>query len=130
MQTKPFRILLLDDEPTVSFALKLLLSSMGYAVLEYNLPKLALSDIAAGLHVDLLITDLRMPEINGMQVLIKVKESKPDLDVVMISGHANPAEIEQAHKLGVLKFLSKPFSPHEVKAIVEELILAQQSRAA
>ncbi len=69
---------------------------------------------------DLVLTDLRMPDIGGMRVLRDLKRAKPDLPVVMITGYATVPSAVQAMKLGAAEFLEKPFSPDGLVAVVQK----------
>jgi DNA-binding NtrC family response regulator len=69
---------------------------------------------------DLVLTDLRMPDIGGMRVLRDLKRAKPDLPVVMITGYATVPSAVQAMKLGAAEILEKPFSPDGLIAVVQK----------
>ncbi len=71
---------------------------------------------------DLVLTDLRMPDIGGMRVLRDIKRAKPDLPVVMITGYASVASAVQAVKLGASDILEKPFSPDGLVAVVRKAL--------
>jgi len=67
----------------------------------------ALKAIKKGKH-DLMVLDLRMPGINGIEVLRRVKKSNPDVQVVVLTGHGTEKDEEQAKKLGAFAYLKKP----------------------
>lgn len=71
---------------------------------------------------DLVLTDLRMPDIGGMRVLRDIKRAKPELPVVMITGYASVASAVQAVKLGAVEILEKPFSPDGLVAVVRKAL--------
>ena len=71
---------------------------------------------------DLVLTDLRMPDIGGMRVLRDIKRAKPELPVVMITGYASVASAVQAVKLGAVDILEKPFSPDGLVAVVRKAL--------
>jgi DNA-binding NtrC family response regulator len=76
---------------------------------------------------DLVLTDLRMPDIGGMRVLRDLKRAKPDLPVVMITGYATVPSAVQAMKLGAAEILEKPFSPDGLVAVVQKAMKAPAS---
>ena len=67
----------------------------------------------------MLILDIKMPKMDGMEVLQRVKEAKPDIDVIMITGLHDIETAVQAMKLGAFDYLPKPFDPDEFKMVVE-----------
>lgn len=73
---------------------------------------------------DLVLTDLRMPDIGGMRVLRDLKRAKPNLPVVMITGYATVPSAVQAMKLGAAEILEKPFSPDGLVAVVQKALKA------
>lgn len=74
---------------------------------------------------DLVLTDLRMPDIGGMRVLRDIKRAKPALPVVMITGYASVPSAVQAVKLGAAEILEKPFSPDGLVAVVRKALSAR-----
>jgi DNA-binding NtrC family response regulator len=67
---------------------------------------------------DLVLTDLRMPDIGGMRVLRDIKRAKPEMPIVMITGYATVPSAVQAMKLGAAEIIEKPFSPDALVAAV------------
>jgi DNA-binding NtrC family response regulator len=65
-----------------------------------------------------LILDIKMPKMNGMEVLQRVKEAHPDIDVIMITGLHDIETAVQAMKLGAFDYLPKPFEPEELELVV------------
>jgi CheY-like chemotaxis protein len=116
------KILLIDDEKSVLFALKLLLDALGYEVTDFCFAEEALMSLSSKQDYDLCICDLKMPKLNGIQVLEKAKSMAPSLPFVLMSAHAQNDEIEQAKNLGAHGFLAKPFTPEQLKAVVNEII--------
>jgi DNA-binding NtrC family response regulator len=115
------QILLIDDEPSVVFALKLLLQAIGYKVADFSEPYAALEYLKAGGQCDLCVCDLRMPNLNGLQVLENTKQIRPDLPFVLMSAHATDEESSRAVALGSSGFLSKPFTPDELKSLISRI---------
>ena len=68
---------------------------------------------------DLLVADLRLPDIDGMEVIKEVKEAKPETEVIVITGYGTTATAVEAMKIGALDYLIKPFDPDGL--VVEKL---------
>ena len=111
-------IVLIDDEPSVLLALKLLLAAFGYEVREFAQSQAAVTYLTDGGACDLVLSDLRMPDPDGMGVLEMVKATRPTLPFVLISGHATTEDIKRAEQLGVDAFLGKPFSPEQLQKLL------------
>ena len=130
MQTGPQQtgsikeIVLIDDEPSVLFALKLLLQALGFSVQDFNGPLEAIQYFEGSNQIDLCLCDLKMPKLNGLGVLQEVRKSRPTLPFVLMSAHASTEEIGRAQELGATGFLSKPFTPEDLKQLVEKVAAA------
>jgi CheY-like chemotaxis protein len=116
-------ILLIDDEPNVLLALKLLLEAIGHSVKEFNDPEAAVAFLDSNPQTkpDLILCDLRMPGLNGLQVLSATQDTRKDIPFVLISGHAIDDEINKAYSLGASGFLGKPFTPEQLKDLLANL---------
>jgi CheY-like chemotaxis protein len=116
-------ILLIDDEPNVLLALKLLLEAIGHKVQEFNNPEEAVAFLGDNpqAKLDLILCDLRMPGLNGLQVLSASQDLRKDIPFILISGHAVDREIQKAYSLGASGFLGKPFTPDQLKDLLAEL---------
>ncbi len=112
------RILLIDDEPGVIFALRLMLETLGCAVVSFEAAKPALEVLREDREFDYILCDLRMPEIDGFEALTEVKKITPDIPFILISGHATEDDIKEGTTLGISGFLGKPFSADELKKIL------------
>jgi DNA-binding NtrC family response regulator len=78
---------------------------------------------------DIVLTDLRMPDIGGMRVLRDIKRAKPALPVVMITGFGSVRTAVQAMKLGAAEYLQKPFTPEELTAAVKSALKLAATQA-
>jgi len=78
---------------------------------------------------DVVLTDIRMPEIGGMHVLRDIKRAKPMLPVIMITGYASVNSAVQAMKLGAADYIEKPFAPDDLSKAVERVIEKSASRS-
>lgn len=115
-------IVLIDDEPSVVFALKLLLQALGYKVQDFSSPVEAIERLRGSSPADVCLCDLKMPVMNGLNVLEAAKKIRPDMPFVLMSAHATGEEIEHALSLGASGFLSKPFTPEELKELLSDLV--------
>ena len=112
------QILLMEDESSVAQGLQMILTEEGYGV------DLAMTGQSA-LHTlshkgfDLLVADLRLPDMDGMEVIKRVRDGRPETKVIVITGYANARSAVEAMKTGVVEYLPKPFTEEEFKAAVE-----------
>ena len=118
---KIHRVILIDDEKSVLHALKLLLEALGYTVREFSDPESAITYVSDSPEADVILCDLRMPKLTGLEVLAKCKAANPELPFVLMSGHAGDDEIETATRLGAFGFLAKPFTPDQLAEVVARL---------
>lgn len=103
------RILVVDDDPAILALCHRILSAEGYAVVEAKRGEEALAKLeAAGF--DLLLTDIRLPGLNGLQIAERLRDRNLDITVVTMTGYSNMEMAIQALSLGVDEFLIKPFT--------------------
>lgn len=109
------RILIIDDEPAIGDALRLVLEAAGYEVLvvEKGLEGVRMAAIR---NFRAAIIDLFLPDISGLQVIRTIRADQPGMPIILITGEGTPQAFSEARKLGVVGILAKPFGP---KAIVE-----------
>lgn len=110
-------ILVVDDEKSMREFLKILLAKEGYEVLAAPDGEQALAMLAEN-RVDLVITDIRMPGIGGLELLAKIKGENEDIPVIMITAFASPNDAVQAMKDGAYDYISKPFNVDEIKTVI------------
>jgi DNA-binding NtrC family response regulator len=121
---RPMKALVIDDEQIVLDSVKKILADEDYEV-DVSLRGREGIDMARQKQYDIVLTDIRMPDIGGMRVLREVKRAKPSLPVVIITGYATVASSVQAMKLGATDYLEKPFGPEElVKSVASALDMA------
>ena len=123
------KLLLIDDEKGVVTALSMLLKAVGYEAVPFDKPTEALEYLArehaAGtLSIDLVLSDLRMPKLDGIEVLKNIKGSYTNIPFILMSGHASPEDQQKAFSLGADGFLPKPFSPDALHEIIAQIELA------
>ena len=114
----PPNILVMEDEEIVAKGLEMVLTEEGYGVdLAYTGAD-ALDQFSSK-SIDLLIADLRLPDIDGMEVIKTVKDRKPETEVVVITGYSSVTSAVDAMKIGVFDYLTKPFTETEIKVAIE-----------
>jgi DNA-binding NtrC family response regulator len=111
------RILIVDDEEIVIRSCLRILAGGGYDLDSANDGLEALNKIHESQY-DVLILDIKMPKMDGLELLQRVKEASPDIDVIMITGLHDIETAVQAMKLGAFDYLPKPFEPEEFKMVV------------
>ena len=119
MENKP--ILIVDDEKNIRMTLSQSLESLEIETDtasngEEALAKLKEKDFG------LILLDIRMPGMDGMEVLRQVREIRPDIRVIMITAYGTIESAVEAIKLGAVDFLQKPFDPDEIRALVSTVI--------
>ena len=107
-------ILIVDDERTVRDSLEMVLSYENYEVIKAANGREALALLTGEQAIDLALLDIKMPGIDGLEVLEKMKTNFPDIEVVMISGHADIQTAVEATKKGAYDFLAKPLDQDRV----------------
>jgi CheY-like chemotaxis protein len=120
-------LLLIDDDPGVLRALGLLLKAFGYQVSAFSSPREALEHLRRSTDIDLVLTDLRMPELSGEDVLRTVKSEHRLIPVIIMSGHATDSDIARLKAHGLDAFIPKPFTPDQFKLAVGGLLPSDQS---
>ncbi len=123
-------ILLVEDEESVRRIARLALEAYGYTVLAADDGRTAM--ILAeqfGRVIDLVVTDVVMPEMSGMQLVAKIRARFPTLQVLFVSGYANDPTNHDAVVRASSAYLLKPFSPHQLAAKVRQILDEAGSRA-
>ncbi|MDX9846489.1 MAG: sigma-54 dependent transcriptional regulator [Tenuifilaceae bacterium] len=111
-------ILILDDEKVFRDEIREFLENESFTVLAAEKPSEAFKILECA-HVDVLILDLRLPEMDGFAVLEKVKEIYPHIEVIMITGHGDMDAVIQAMRMGAVEFFPKPFRLLDMKAAIK-----------
>jgi len=121
----PPHILLMEDEDSLAKGLQMVLTDEGYTVDWAPTGKSALNKFNQK-PFDLLMADLRLPDIDGMEVLKQVKKRWPETVVVVITGYASISSAVDAMKIGAFDYLAKPFTDDEIKSVVEGALKEKQ----
>jgi CheY-like chemotaxis protein len=119
---RPARILVVDDTVEVRTLVCRILEGQGYDVIEVPDAALAISVCAeAKEKIDLLVTDIKMPGMDGVELAVQLTASCPEMRVLFISGQCEELEI-RAHIEKGFGFLAKPFMPHVLLTAVEQAL--------
>ena len=110
------RILVVDDEALIRWSLAERLKSEGYEVLEAETGRAALDQLAEG--IDLVLLDYKLPDLDGVTVLRKIKEFDQDILVILLTAYASVETAVEAMKLGAYHFANKPFNLDDIAATV------------
>jgi two-component system response regulator HydG len=120
-------ILIIDDHDSVREGLELLLRRRGHRTRSAESGSRGL-ELLREQPADLVITDLKMARMDGLQVLARVKEHTPETEVMVITAHGTIEKVVEAMKLGAADFLTKPFSSEEFGVKVDRLMEARAER--
>ena len=119
--TQEERILIVDDEEIMrSFLLDVFVDE-GYDLDSAANGEEALEKISSNFY-QLIITDIRMPGVDGTEVLKKAKEINPQTEVIIITGYASPQIKQKCQKLGAAYYIAKPFQINQIRALVNKLV--------
>ena len=118
---KTIKALVIDDEQIVLDSVRKILKEENYEV-DVSLSGRQGLEWAIQKQYDIVLTDIRIPDIGGMRVLRDVKRAKPSIAVIMITGYATVKSAVQAMKLGATDYLEKPFTPEELLTAVAEAL--------
>jgi DNA-binding NtrC family response regulator len=115
---KPIRILVIDDENVICDACELVLTEKGHTVDRCMTGKNGLQAIKQG-YYDIILLDMKLPDIDGMEILQAVCKKTPKPCVIVMTGYSTMANAVQAMKLGAIDYLAKPFTDDELISAVE-----------
>ena len=118
------RILLVEDDPAVSYVLKRYLEAAGFAVLAASGPREALG-LFASTPVDLVVTDYRMPGMSGEELLLQLRSERPALPALIVTAYANELSLQ----IPGVPVLSKPVDAAELVGMVNNLLLDAETVA-
>jgi len=123
------QVLIMEDEASVAKGLGMVLSEEGYNVALAMNGRSALDSFNQKIF-DLLVADLRLPDIDGMEVIRQVKRRRPDTEVLVITGYSTVTTAVEAMKLGASDYLSKPFTEDEFLSAVKGALVTKEFFAA
>jgi len=125
-----FRVFVCDDDRGGRESLSKALERAGHDVESFADGREVLDRIESLPAPDVLITDINMPDVSGLTLLRRVKESRPDLPVILITGYGSVASSFEAGRLGADLYLEKPLDIHDVRRRVAELVDQRRGSAA
>jgi CheY-like chemotaxis protein len=117
------RVMILDDEPIVAKRLGPALEKHGFEVEAFTDPREALARLDER-SFDIVVTDLRMEEVDGIQVLDHIMSSCPNTRVILITGYATVEVAREALVKGAFDFIAKPFKPKDLRAVLNKAALS------
>jgi DNA-binding response OmpR family regulator len=116
-------ILIVDDEPNVRLVVRTALEAARYRVIEAEDGSAALARLQKNPHAcDLVVLDLLMPRMDGMEFLRALRANEMTVPVVILTAHGSIPEAVEAMKLGAIDFLTKPITPDALRRAVAEVI--------
>ncbi|GAC1430875.1 MAG: sigma-54 dependent transcriptional regulator [Terriglobales bacterium] len=124
--TDMVKILLVDDEPGMLRYIRTLLEVDNYKVVTASTGEEALEQVRKGLHPDLVLLDLLMPGIDGLQTLEQLRQLQPAVKVVMLSCVSDTKKVVQAIRLGAHDYITKPFQKADLNAVIDQCLGTNQ----
>ena len=119
------RIMVIDDEESILSGCSLSLTDLGYRVETFPKGRPALK-AAQQISYDVILLDLKLPDMDGMGILARLREGTPDTKVIMMTGYASVENAVSAMKLGAFDYLSKPFSADELILAVDRALATKR----
>lgn len=121
-------LLVVDDDPHQAESLQLVLQEYGFAVERCDSPASALALLTQGRY-DLLLTDLQMPGMDGIELTRRAQLQSPDVVVVLMTGHANVPSVVEAMRQGAVDVVQKPFAYRALLVVLERAMAVQRLRS-
>jgi FixJ family two-component response regulator len=115
------RILIVDDETNVRLNYRITLETEGYEIFEAGSAALALQELVERSFA-VAILDLRMPEMDGLELLAKMREVGITVPAIIVTAYSDVPNAVKAMKLGAIDFLQKPLRPEDLRSIVAEIL--------
>ncbi len=116
-----YKILVIDDEVSVNNNIRKILAKKGYVVDQATAKDEALAKLDSQSY-QLIILDLRIPGVKGLELLETIRNRRPESKVIMITGYASIETAVEAARLGVVDYLPKPFTPNEIRKATEQAL--------
>ena len=115
------RILFVDDDQDILTMVNQYLEMQGYDITTVNSGMKAL-DLIKDQEIDVVFTDYKMPEFNGLELLAAIKQYKPEIEVIIVTGYGSMESAIQAMKFGSYDYLQKPFKLDHLKLIIDRIV--------
>lgn len=117
------RVLVVDDEPQITFMLKYMLEELGFNPEVYNDPQKALKAFTSEpLDYDLLITDQSMPHLTGTELAEKALQIRPELPIILNTGYSPVISKKEALRMGIKEFMMKPLTISDISIVMERAL--------
>jgi DNA-binding NtrC family response regulator len=127
-EAMPGNILIVDDEQSMCDFMEIMLKKEGYRV-DISANGFDAIQKAATQNYDLIIADLMMPEMSGLELLRKIKKNRPSQDFIVMTAFASVDSAIQAMKEGALDYITKPFKVDEIKLVIEKSVSRKRLKA-
>lgn len=121
MKSNNVKILLIEDDQGSREALLILLKASGFAIKACSSGTEAL-EVLSGERFDIVISDLLLPDMNGIEILTRIKLDSPGTEVILITGHASAETAVQAMKKGAYDYITKPLNFDELRIIIDKIV--------
>jgi DNA-binding NtrC family response regulator len=118
---EPMRVLIIDDERSICSGCQMILADEGHRV-QYQLSGQAGLELARGGQFDLVLLDMKLPDLDGMEILKSIRKERPDVYVIIMTGYSTVQNAVQAMKLGAIDYLAKPFSDDQLVIAVKRAV--------
>lgn len=125
---KKGRILVIDDDRSARMLLERVLTRAGHQVLLVDTAGEGLEALRQG-GFDLLVTDKNLPDVDGLELLRRARETNPGLQVILMTGFPTAETRSHAQELGVHSYITKPFGVHDILGVCEAAIAASGGSA-
>ncbi|HPB68716.1 MAG TPA: sigma-54 dependent transcriptional regulator [Candidatus Omnitrophota bacterium] len=116
-----YSILIVDDEPLIRESLYEILRIDGFLAMMASNGEEALEEIS-NKRIDIVLTDMKLPNMNGLDLIVKIKEISPDTEVIMITGYGSIETAVEAMKSGAYDYVTKPINDHEIKLMINKIV--------
>ena len=117
-------ILIVEDDLAVCEILGKMLSKQGYCTLKAESGKQAIR-MSTSSQLDLVVLDLNLPDIEGLEVLKHIKAQKQNIPVIIVTAYGSREIVRSAMEIGAFDFLTKPFDVHHICAVIKEALTSQ-----
>jgi CheY-like chemotaxis protein len=121
------RILIVEDNRDIRFIIHEILKRNGYEAVEAENGIHALEILKDDSHFDLIISDLRMAKMTGLELLDQLRENYPGIPTIILSVHRVPEWVDEAMQKGAVTYLTKPFTPEQLVSAVNKYLLQATS---
>ena len=114
-------VLIIDDEPSIAEALGLILDDQGYQTVSARTGREGIEQ-AARRNFDITVTDLRLPDMSGLDVLNALRRKDKQIRVIVMTAHGTPEMVSELKARGAVEVLKKPFLPSDILGLIETIL--------